>query len=393
MLNPFHRPLYISLKPAGARCNMACKYCYYLEKGEGAQEMSDVLLEKFIKEYIQSQTGQEVQFVWHGGEPLLRPLSFYKKAVRLERLYGKGRIIQNCLQTNGLLLTDEWCRFLRNEGWLVGLSIDGTKEMHSKYRKNNAGNDLYERLIENIRMMQYYGVEWNAMVTVHQGNVDKGAELYKHLKNLGAKFIQLSPVVERKHPTGMLMTYKDTGMDVTAESVTPEQWGSFLCSIFDEWIKRDVGEVFVEMFDCTLANWMGVIPGICILAENCGHAGVMEWNGDVYSCDHFVFPEYKLGNIHTDSLINMMYGPKQQIFRNIKRNSLPQQCKECQWLFACRGECPKNRFATTKDGEGNLNYLCEGYRMYFEHVAPYMDEMKNLLSKGKEASEIMKTRL
>lgn len=393
MLNPFHRPLYISLKPAGARCNMACKYCYYLEKGEGVQEMSDVLLEKFIKEYIQSQTGQEVQFVWHGGEPLLRPLSFYKKAVRLERLYGKGRIIQNCLQTNGLLLTDEWCRFLRNEGWLVGLSIDGTKEMHSKYRKNNAGNDLYERLIENIRMMQYYDVEWNAMVTVHQGNVDKGAELYQHLKNLGAKFIQLSPVVERKHPTGMLMTYKDTGIDVTAESVTPEQWGSFLCSIFDEWIKRDVGDVFVEMFDCTLANWMGVIPGICIFAENCGHAGVMEWNGDVYSCDHFVFPEYKLGNIHTDSLINMMYGPKQQIFRNIKRNSLPQQCKECQWLFACHGECPKNRFATTKDGEGNLNYLCEGYRMYFEHVAPYMDEMKNLLSKGKEASEIMKTRL
>lgn len=393
MLNPFHRPLYITLKPAGARCNMACKYCYYLEKGEGVQEMSDVLLEKFIKEYIQSQTGQEVQFVWHGGEPLLRPLSFYKKAVRLERLFGKGRIIQNCLQTNGLLLTDEWCRFLRNEGWLVGLSIDGTKEMHSKYRKNNAGNDLYERLVENIRMMQYYGVEWNAMVTVHQGNVDKGAELYQHLKNLGAKFIQLSPVVERKHPTGMLMTYKDTGMDVTAESVTPERWGSFLCSIFDEWIKKDVGDVFVEMFDCTLANWMEVIPGICIFAENCGHAGVMEWNGDVYSCDHFVFPEYKLGNIHTDSLINMMYGPKQQIFRNIKRNSLPQQCKECQWLFACHGECPKNRFATTKDGEGNLNYLCEGYRMYFEHVAPYMDEMKNLLSKGKEASEIMKTRL
>lgn len=393
MLNPFHRPLYITLKPAGARCNMACKYCYYLEKGEGVQEMSDVLLENFIKEYIQSQTGQEVQFVWHGGEPLLRPLSFYKKAVRLERLYGKGRIIQNCLQTNGLLLTGEWCRFLRNEGWLVGLSIDGTKEMHSKYRKNNAGNDLYERLIENIRMMQYYGVEWNAMVTVHQGNVDKGAELYQYLKNLGAKFIQLSPVVERKHPTGMLMTYKDTGMDVTAESVTPEQWGSFLCSIFDEWIKKDVGEVFVEMFDCTLANWMGVIPGICIFAENCGHAGVMEWNGDVYSCDHFVFPEYKLGNIHTDSLINMMYGPKQQIFRNIKRNSLPQQCKDCLWLFACHGECPKNRFATTKDGEGNLNYLCEGYRIYFEHVAPYMDEMKNLLSKGKEASEIMKTRL
>jgi len=398
MFNPFDQPLYITLKPAGPRCNLACKYCYYLEKeklfdsddnASPRMDMSDELLEKFVKEYIESQTGNEVLFLWHGGEPLLRPLSFYKKAMALERKYGRGRQISNCLQTNGLLLSDEWCRFLHNEGWLVGLSIDGTEDMHNRYRRNKVGDASYHRLIENIRMMQYYGVEWNAMVTVHQGNVERGKEMYRFLKQLGASFIQLSPVVERKRE-GNLLTYGDSGEDVTEESVRPEQWGKFLCDIFDEWVHHDVGDIFVEIFDCTLANWMGVMPGICIFAENCGHAGVMEWNGDVYSCDHFVFPEYRLGNIYKESLINMMYGERQQTFRKIKRTFLADRCKECEWLFACHGECPKNRFAKDENGKPGMNYLCEGYKMYFKHVAPYMDVMKKLLNEGKEASEIMK---
>ena len=351
--------------------------------------MSDALLEKFIREYIESQTGDEVMFLWHGGEPLLRPLSFYKKAMTLERKYGRGRQIANCLQTNGTLLTSEWCRFLKNEGWLVGLSIDGTKEMHSRYRKNKGGDALYERLIENIRMLQYYDVEWNAMVTVHQGNVECGKELYHYLKDLGVQYIQLSPVVERKHEAGNLMSYTESGNEETEESVTPEQWGHFLIDIFKEWVKADVGNVFVEIFDCTLANWMGVAPGICIFAEDCGHAGVKEWNGDVYSCDHFVFPEYRLGNIYKESLLNMMYGAQQQTFSKIKRTFLSDQCKECQWLFACHGECPKNRFLTDSQGTAGLNYLCTGYKMYFDFVAPYMDYMKHLLEEGKEASEIM----
>ena len=384
-ISPFARPLYVMLKPVGAACNLACNYCYYLEKSnlykhQPKRQMSEELLERFVKDYIEAQTMNEVVFTWHGGEPTLRPLSFYQKAVELQKKYAGGRIIHNSLQTNGTLLTDEWCRFLKANNWLVGISIDGPEAFHDRYRRDSQGKPSWKKVMEGIRLLQHYGVEWNAMAVVNRYNADHPQAFYRFFKSIGCQYIQFTPIVERnvQHADGRhLASIGDaTDAPVTDFSVTPEQWGSFLCGLFDEWVKQDIGRVFVQIFDSMLANWVGVAPGSCIYAKECGHAGVMEYNGDVYSCDHFVFPQYKLGNINEHTLIEMLYGEKQRRFSQLKYNKLPRQCKECRWAFACHGECPKNRFVNDRYGNPGLNYLCAGYRRFFEHIAPTMDEMK-----------------
>ena len=397
--NPFAKPLYVMLKPAGAHCNLACKYCYYLEKNKlypTAQRhlMSDEMLEQFTREYIEAQTMNQVLFTWHGGEPLLRSIDFYRKALSLQQKYAGGRRIDNVIQTNGTLLTDEWCEFFAQNHWLVGISIDGPQPDHDHYRLTAAGKPSWKKVIQGIKLLKKHGVEWNAMAVVNAYNANHPLEFYRFFKENGCQFLQFTPIVERltRHEDGRTLASladKDE-ISLSEASVAPEQWGYFLCAIFDEWVRKDVGKIFVEIFDCTLANWMGISPGICAYSKECGHAGVMEHNGDVYSCDHFVFPEYKLGNIRDHSLIDMLYGEQQQEFSRLKHSSLPRQCKECDMEFACHGECPKNRFMKDKYGDSGLNYLCPGYYHYYQHVAPYMDYMKQELMSQRPPSNIMK---
>lgn len=397
--NPFAKPLYVMLKPAGAHCNLACKYCYYLEKNKlypTAQRhlMSDEMLEQFTREYIEAQTMNQVLFTWHGGEPLLRSIDFYRKALSLQQKYAGGRRIDNVIQTNGTLLTDEWCEFFAQNHWLVGISIDGPQPDHDHYRLTAAGKPSWKKVMQGIKLLKKHGVEWNAMAVVNAYNANHPLEFYRFFKENGCQFLQFTPIVERltRHEDGRTLASladKDE-ISLSEASVAPEQWGYFLCAIFEEWVRKDVGKIFVEIFDCTLANWMGISPGICAYSKECGHAGVMEHNGDVYSCDHFVFPEYKLGNIRDHSLIDMLYGEQQQEFSRLKHSSLPRQCKECDMEFACHGECPKNRFMKDKYGDSGLNYLCPGYYHYYQHVAPYMDYMKQDLMSQRPPSNIMK---
>ena len=395
---PFAKPLYVMLKPAGAHCNLACKYCYYLEKNNLYQNtprhlMSDDMLEQFTREYIEAQTMPQVLFTWHGGEPLMRSIDFYKKALALQKKYANGKQIDNVIQTNGTLLTDEWCEFFAQNHWLVGISIDGPQEYHDHYRVTPAGKPSWEKVMQGIQLLKKHRVEWNAMAVVNAYNAEHPLEFYHFFRDNGCQYLQFTPIVERltEHEDGRTLASlaDDREIPLADASVTPEQWGNFLCTIFDDWVRHDVGKMFVEIFDCTLANWMGVLPGICAYSKECGHAGVMEHNGDVYSCDHFVFPEYKLGNIREQSLIDMLYGEKQQAFSRLKHTSLPRQCKECDMEFACHGECPKNRFEKDKYGEPGLNYLCQGYYQYYSHVAPYMDFMKRELLAQRPPANIM----
>lgn len=366
---PFAKPLYVMAKPIGAACNLRCKYCYYLEKSKlfpnEHNTMDDETLERFIRDYIQSQSMQQVLFTWHGGEPMLRPLAFYEKVIELQKRYAGGRIIENSLQTNGTLITDEYAEFFAKNGWLIGVSIDGPREYHDAYRRSAGGGPTFDKVMKGIDILNRYKVEWNAMAVINNLNGDHPLEFYHFFKRIGCHYIQFTPVVDASR-LGELTPY----------SVRPRQWGEFLCRLFDEWVRNDVGKYFIQIFDATLANWGGVAPGVCSLAKYCGHAGVMEHNGNVYSCDHFVYPEYLLGNIKTKGLVEMMYSERQTKFGHDKYDTLPRQCKECRWLFACNGECPKNRLLNTKDGESGLNYLCEGYQMYFEHVAPVMEHMR-----------------
>lgn len=398
MFSPFEEPLYVMLKPAGAMCNLACEYCYYLEKSHMYNEgpktlMSDSLLEHFVKQYIESQTTPNVLFLWHGGETMMRPLSFYQKALQLQKKYARGRMIDNAFQTNGTMLTDEWCRFFKENNWLVGVSIDGPKEVHNAYRQNRLGQPSFDQVMCGINLLNKHGVMWNAMAVVNDLNVKHPQEFYRFFKSIGCRYIQFTPIVERlaEHEDGRYLATPDQKDCRLAQfSITPEDWGNFLCTIFYEWVRNDVGQYFIQIFDATLANWVGVDPGLCTMARSCGHAGVMEFNGDVYSCDHFVFPEYKLGNIRQNTLLEMMYSERQLEFGRMKQGSLPGQCRKCDYLFACNGGCPKDRFAQTVDGEPNLNYLCKGYHQYFKHVAPYMDYMKNELMSQRPPANVMK---
>ena len=397
-INPFSRPLYVMLKPVGAACNLRCHYCYYLEKAclykdSSKRVLSEEMLDQFTKEYIEAQTMNDVLFTWHGGEPLMRPLSFYRKALELQKKYGRGRNISNVIQTNGTLLTDEWCRFLHENNWLVGVSIDGPQEFHDEYRRTASGGPSWAKVMRGIQLLNKHHVEWNAMAVVNDFNADYPLDFYHFFKEMGCRFIQITPVVERmvNHADGshLATLTDDATAPVTDFSVTPEQWGRFLCAIFDEWVRNDVGQTYVELFDCILANWVGVTPGICVYAKECGHAGIMEFNGDVYSCDHFVFPEYRLGNIRKKTITEMLYGEQQQQFSRLKSQSLPKECKKCEWEFACHGECPRTRFIKDVYGNPGKNYLCEGYRMFFRHIAPYMDFMKKEYMNQRPPSNVM----
>ena len=395
---PFSHPLYIMLKPVGAHCNMACDYCYYLEKSKLYAQvprhvMSEELLERFTKEYIESQTMNQVLFTWHGGETMMRPVSFYRKAIEFQKRYANGRQIDNVIQTNGTLLTDEWCEFLKENRWLVGISIDGPQEFHDEYRSTRTGKPTWTKVMRGIKLLKKHGVEWNGMAVVNDFNADYPLDFYHFFKENGCTYLQFAPIVERlvEHADGRHLAHLKDGADAPLAdfSITAEQWGTFLCSIFDEWVRHDVGKNYIQLFDATLANWVGVTPGVCILAKECGHAGVMEFNGDIYSCDHFVFPEYKLGNIYQQSIIEMLYGEQQSRFSMLKHQSLPRQCKECEFEFACHGECPKNRFINDRYGNAGLNYLCKGYLKYFKHVAPYMDFMKKEYQNQRPPANVM----
>ncbi len=388
---PFARPIYVMLKPAGPRCNLRCRYCYYTEKSglyaPGVSDnMSDEMLELFVRQYLEAQTTPEVLFTWHGGEPMLRPIAFYRRALALQRRYARNRHVDNCLQTNGTLITEDWCRFFRDEGFLVGVSIDGPRDMHDAMRGHT-----FDKVMRGIELLCRHGVEWNAMATVNSLNASRPVAFYRFFRSIDCRYLQFTPVVERIAADGSdrLLAGTEDGGSLTPESVSSAQWGEFACAVFDEWIKADVGQVFVQLFDATLANWVGVAPGVCSLAPECGQAAVMEADGTLYSCDHFVFPQYRLGNIRRDSVTAMMYGRAQTAFGQAKRTLLPRQCRECQWLFACNGECPRNRFDRDRYGNPGFNYLCRGYSRYFSHVAPYMDFMKAELDAGRAPANVM----
>lgn len=391
------RPFYVMAKPAGARCNLQCTYCYYLEKSNlytaaPAQTMSDELLERFIREYIAAQAGDTVVFSWHGGETLLRSRDFYRRALELQRRYAAGRRIENSIQTNGTLLDDAWCAFLRENDFLVGISLDGTAAMHDRYRRDRQGGPTFEAVMRGVRLLQKHGVEWNALAVVNRHNADDPAGFYRFFRSIGCRYLQFTPVVERilPHDDGrQLASAADAGAPLADFSITPEQWGRFTCALFDEWVVADVGRIFVQLFDATLANWVGQAPGVCTLSKNCGHAGALEFNGDLYACDHFVFPEYRLGNILETPLTELMRSPRQTAFGDAKLLSLPAQCRRCRYLFACNGECPRNRFERTREGEPGLNYLCKGYQRFFSHVEPYMDFMRNELMHRRAPANVM----
>lgn len=328
--------------------------------------MTDELLELFIRQYIEAQTQAEILFTWHGGEPLLQPLSFYERALLLQRKYAKGRHIDNCLQTNGTLLTDEWCRFFRKHNFLIGISIDGPEQFHNHYRQQ------FDRVLAGIERLKQHGVMWNAMATVNRFNADEPEAFYQFFRDLGCQYLQFTPIVEQAKGK------------MTPESVTPEQWGHFLTTLYDCWVRRDVGRIFVQLFDATLANWVGEAPGVCSMAPFCGQSAALQPDGSLYSCDHFVFPSYRLGNIREQSVTELMYGEQQRLFGRNKRDRIAEKCISCPYLFACHGECPKNRILP-----GRENYLCEGYRQFFRHVTPTMDFMAEELQAGRPPANVM----
>ena len=372
----------IMLKPAGSLCNLGCAYCYYLDKADiyGGREprMSPEMLETVIREYIAANDVPEVTFNWHGGEPLVLGLDFYRKAVELERKYADGKTVFNTLQTNGTLLTPEWADFLRENRFLVGISIDGPRDIHDKYRKDRGGAGTFDKVVRGIALLRACGVEFNTMSTVNKVSEGRGLEVYRFLQSLGSRYMQFMPVVEHVKG-GFIVDPVTEGARLAPWSVSSRGFGQFMCDIFDDWVRNDVGRTFVGLFDATLANWCGVMPGTCAYDRTCGGNSVIEHNGDLYPCDHFVYPRYRLGNIAETPIRSMMESPRQVKFGIDKRNSLPAKCFRCKYLHLCNGECPKHRFHRTEAGETGLSALCEGYYRFYEHTAPYMGKMRELL--------------
>jgi uncharacterized protein len=383
---------HVLAKPTGAICNLDCKYCFFLSKEEfypnSKFRMQDDVLDKFIEQQLSSQ-GSHATISWQGGEPTLMGLKFYRRAMELTERYRKpGQSVEHTMQTNGTLIDEEWCEFLHEHKFLVGLSIDGPQAMHDAYRVDKRGRPTFDKVVRAARLMQQYEVDFNVLCTVHAQNSDRPLEVYHYFRDeLGARYIQFIPIVERVNSDGR--TLLQEGNTVTDRSVTAEAWGRFLNTIFDEWVQRDVGTVFVQMFDAALASWVGAPPALCIFSETCGDALALEHNGDVYSCDHFVEPKYLLGNIAGTSLAELVMSPQQRAFGAAKRDTLPKYCRECPVRFACHGECPKNRFITTPDGEPGLNYLCAGYKTFFTHIERPMHMMSQLLRQGRYADEVM----
>lgn len=376
-------PFHIMTKPIGSICNLSCAYCYYLEKrglypGKFRFRMEDELLELFIQQYIESQPGPVVHFAWQGGEPTLMGLDFFKRVVELQQKHSpNGWQCTNALQTNGTLLTPEWCEFLRENAFLVGISIDGPAELHDRYRLDKKERPTHDRVVQGLRLLQEHGVEYNVLCVVNSVNAKRPLEVYRFLREQGAKHLQFIPIVEQE----------ESG--ISPRSVQPREYGLFLATIFDEWVRHDIGEIFVQIFEECFAVWLGHRAHLCVFAETCGNALAMEHNGDLYSCDHFVAPEYRLGNITERSMVEMVASAFQRQFGEAKRSALPQYCRECKVRFICNGGCPKDRFIRTPTGEPGLNYLCEGYRYFFNYIDPYMKEMASLWRRGQPPAQLM----
>jgi uncharacterized protein len=382
---------HVMSKPTGAACNLDCQYCFFLKKealypGSGFR-MSDEVMEAHIRQTIEAQHGApEVTLAWQGGEPTLMGLEFYRRAMEVERRYRKpGQAILNTIQTNGILVDEEWCAFFRENGFLVGISVDGPREMHDVYRRDKGGQPTFDRVIRAVRLMQARRVEFNILCTVNAVNSERPLEVYRFFRDeLQARYLQLIPIVERANDTGF-----QEGDTVTDRSVRPEKYGRFLIEIFDEWIRRDVGRMFVQVFDGVLASWLRGYSSLCIFRPTCGDGVALEHNGDLYSCDHFVEPGHLLGNVRETPLLQLVGSDKQRQFGQDKQDTLTGYCRECEFLFTCHGECPKNRFSKTPDGEPGLNYLCAGLKAFFGHVDRPMKIMADLMRRGRPAADVM----
>jgi uncharacterized protein len=395
-LTAFH----VMAKPVGPICNLDCRYCFYLEKENlyGKKQdwaMPDPVLESYISQFITAQDAPVVSFAWQGGEPTLLGVDFFRKVIAIQNKYANGKKIENAFQTNGVLLDDRWGEFLAENDFLIGISIDGPAELHDFYRVDKGGAPTFDRVMRGLRFLKKHQVEFNALTVVNRQNSQHPLRVYRFLKGIGCQFIQFIPIVERvaaaASPDGLvLISPRDPhAAQVSAWSVEPRQYGVFLCTIFDEWVRRDVGKCFVQLFDVTLESWLGLEPSLCVFRPTCGGAMALEHNGDLYSCDHYVYPENKLGNILEQPLPSLVNSAQQRSFGLDKRDSLPRYCRECDVRFACNGECPKHRFISTPDGEPGLNYLCAGYKLFFHHVDPYMKFMANELRHERPPANVM----
>jgi uncharacterized protein len=398
-------PFHVMTKPIGSLCNLGCSYCFYLEKahlypGGKSPKMSPEVLERYVRDYIAAQPGPEVNFAWQGGEPTLLGVDFFRTAVALQQQYAGGKVIANAFQTNGVLLDDAWGEFLATNHFLVGISIDGPRPLHDAYRVDKGGRGSFDAVMRGLHVLKRHRVEFNTLTTVHRGNSRAPLEVYRFLREIGSGYIQFIPIVERAAPddetTGLWLaappddpSTADLDAQVTEWSVRPAEYGEFLSRVFDEWVAHDVGRVFVQQFDAALANWVGEPAGVCVFSENCGRALAVEHNGDVFSCDHYVYPRYQLGNLLNTSLGAMVDSPAQQAFGQAKSATLPKMCRECDVRFACHGECPKHRFLKTPAGEPGLNYLCAGYKKFFRHIDPAMSTMSALLAANMAPAGIM----
>ena len=396
-----HSPFHIMTKPIGPICNLDCKYCFYLEKeklypGTKNWQMSAEVLERYIREYIAAQPGDEVHFAWQGGEPTLLGVEFFRTVIELQQRYSDGKAIHNALQTNGVLIDDAWGEFLAEHGFLVGVSIDGPRELHDCYRVDKGQAPTFDRVMRGIAKLKRHKVDFNTLTVVHRKNSEQPLEVYRFLKETGSGFIQFIPIVERKAANvdddGLVLIKPsfESAAEVTEWSVEPEAYGRFLSRIFDEWVKKDVGRTFVQLFDVALESWMGMEASLCVFRKTCGSALAMEQTGDLYSCDHYVYPENKLGNIMETALEKLVDSPEQKAFGQAKLEALPKMCRSCEVRFACNGECPKHRFLTTPEGEPGLNYLCAGYKHFFKHIDPYMQFMAGELRGGRPPANIMR---
>jgi uncharacterized protein len=397
--------IHVVAKPIGPVCNLNCEYCFYLEKqalfSPGEQyRMSDDVLSAFITNYITSQPTPLVEFVWQGGEPTLLGIDFFRRVIELQKHFTGAKTITNSLQTNGTLLTDEWCTFLRNHKFMVGISLDGPKEVHDRYRRDRKGKGSFDRVMHGLRLLQKHKVEYNVLACVARETAKQPLEVYRFFKDEGVEFIQFSAVVERmpdsssRHAGLRLagpasLNKEEEQTDVTPWSVIPEEYGDFLIAVYEDWVRHDVGTVFVMNFEWALNAWIGNPSPVCIHAKQCGRSVVIEHNGDVYACDHCVYPEYKLGNIKTARLSEMVERSLRSGFGVSKETSLPRWCTECKVLAACQGGCPKHRFAQTYYNEPGLHYLCAGYKKFFFHIRKYLHSMTQLLGNGLPASYIM----
>jgi uncharacterized protein len=382
---------HIMAKPTGSACNLSCDYCFFLKKEKlypgSAFRMPDDVHEAYIRQLLEAHNVPHVTIAWQGGEPSLMGLDFFRRSIELQKKYRKpGTRIENTFQTNGILLDDDWCRFFHENSFLIGLSLDGPKELHDVYRKDKGGRGTFDRVVKAARLLQRHQVEFNVLCTVNSKNSDHPLEVYRFFRDdLDAHYIQFIPIVERDNESG----YQE-GNAVTDRSVGPDQWGRFLIEIFDEWVKRDVGKTFVLNFDGALAGWLDMAGTVCIFGPTCGLGMALEHNGDLYSCDHFVEPSFYLGNVMKTPMIELVASDKQRRFGQDKKDTLPRYCRECDVLHICNGECPKNRLIETPDGEPGLNYLCEGYKAFFKHADRPMKIMAGLIRRGRLAEEVMK---